>query len=498
MKKYDVIVIGNGILGLSLAYFLKKFNPSVSVALVGSKKREGCATLAAGAMINLWAEITPGQFENPALADRFELARLGAELWDNFALEIANLSGDDIKIKKGTYLLRTLRSTELEDKNFAYIKDSMKKFNVEHRSVCASELKWLKPSQCSRTLEAVWLPDGRVDTRKVISSLDSILSYLKVDVYESNASDVSPTNLIRRSDTKVTLEDGTKILGRDVVLANGAYAQKLIDKIPSIKKVTPRLLYGIGSGADLSFSSWTKKWCDIGEIVNLDAVVRTTDRGGACGVHIVPHDQPGSFYAGASSLSSVVEDDINPRLASVHILLESVMYEVNRSLFHAGVTLRSNGYRPTSADCFPLIGQTSVPNIWMLNGTKRDGFTMAPHIAQELAKSILGMDSNLPKRFQPTRKLISYKTKEVAIKDAELMYIGADYTHGGRVATYMADQYLEMRNKVISSVYKTRGIDNFGIHPELLHLYENNEFYKLIKHNREREHSNDRSYEYSD
>ena len=34
MKRHDVIVVGNGILGLTLCYFLKKKSPNISIAFL--------------------------------------------------------------------------------------------------------------------------------------------------------------------------------------------------------------------------------------------------------------------------------------------------------------------------------------------------------------------------------------------------------------------------------------------------------------------------------
>lgn len=44
MNHYDIVVVGNGILGLTLSYFLKKKDPSLKVALIEKRDRSGCAT----------------------------------------------------------------------------------------------------------------------------------------------------------------------------------------------------------------------------------------------------------------------------------------------------------------------------------------------------------------------------------------------------------------------------------------------------------------------
>lgn len=485
MGKFDVIIVGNGILGLTLAYYLKKNDPNVSVALIGKNDREGSATLAAGAMLNLWAELTNGQFENQALAERFNLTWQGVNAWKEFADELSDLSGQPIDVKWGTYLLRTSRSTQIEERSFAYIKKSLKGFNIEHQELEPNDLPWLKPSQCSRSIEALRIPDGHVDSRKVIKALDVIMIRLGVHVFNQNATQLSATSdFFFRSKNHIVLEDNTKIVGDNIVLANGAYAQSLIDQNSSLKKSMPRLLFGIGSGIDITFPKWVHEYGGLGkEIFDLKEVIRTTDRGGACGVHIVPYGD-GKFYAGASSSTSL-DDDKEPKLHGVHVLLHSIVYEIHRSFFSAGIGLRGNGFRPTSADCFPLIGETNQKGIWLLNGTKRDGFSMSPYVSKELASAILGEKTRLPQIFKPCRNLISYKTKEEALKETELMYVGADYQHGGLQTPYMVDKYNAMRRKEIESFYDKRSITDFGIHPELIHLYENDKFYSLINHARD-------------
>lgn len=484
MKKvYDVAVVGNGILGLTLAHFLKTQNSSLKIALIGPRHRPGCASLAAGAMINVWSELTNGQFENEALKDRFELTRKGGNAWKDFSASISELSGEDVRIKWGTYLIRTSKSTTVENNAFKYIKKALKAENINHSERHAEDLPWLKPSQESSLTEALWIEDdGFVDIRKIIAALDKILTQDEtIDIIDGSALKLTTHKSLfsRKTSHTLHISDNTEIEADQVVLANGAFAQDLIDQHPDLVEKSPRLLFGIGSGLDVVFPQWVHKYGGLGkEIFDLDGVIRTPDRGGACGVHIVPYGK-GCFYAGASSLTSLDSDEL-PKAHGMHVLLHSLINEINRSFFHAGISLRGNGFRPTTIDCFPLLGESNVSGIWFLNGTKRDGFTMSAHISSELSKAILGKEHSLPNKFAPSRAPISYKTKEMAVKDAEYMYIGADSQHGGIQAPYMIDKYLEMRKLEILKVYEKRNIDTFGIHPEVLHLYDNDEFYAKV------------------
>jgi glycine oxidase len=487
-QKFDIILVGNGILSLTTAYRLKKSDPNLKIALVGPKDRLGSASLAAGAMINLWAEICEGQFENPALSERFKLAQNGNDLWDDFALELSQYSKEPLKVVRGTYLVLNAKSTEVEDRAVRYIKKSLREQNVDHHLVNPSDVKWLKPAADARALEVVCLPDGRIDSRQVISALDNAMESLGVKVYPLKALSLTPAKrsfLRLSSDHSITLEDGSILTAKNIVLANGTFAQALIDPIDELRKEIPRLLFGGGSGVNLEFPDWVKKYGGMcRHIFDMDVVIRTPDRGGACGLHVVPYGN-GSYFLGSSS-GVWMDPDILPKIHGIHGLIHSVMTEISRAFFFAGISLRGNGFRPTAIDAFPLLGETNISGIWMINGTKRDGFTMSPYLSREISKAILGEKHTLPSRFQPARKLISYKTKKEAVEAAELMYKGSDFQHGGLVVPYMVDAYSQMRLKQITDVYDKRNIQDFGIHPEVLHLYENDDFYALVNHAREK------------
>jgi len=81
-QSYDVIVIGNGAVGSALAYELRRRDPKARIAIIGPSARKGGATVTAGAMINVWAEMAKGQFEDAAMADRANLAIEAFGLWD--------------------------------------------------------------------------------------------------------------------------------------------------------------------------------------------------------------------------------------------------------------------------------------------------------------------------------------------------------------------------------------------------------------------------------
>src|SRR5687767_754793 len=102
---YDVAIIGNSVLGLSLAYELRKRESKLRLAVIGPAGRVGAATTTAGAMINVWAEMAAGQFANPALAERAELGIRAFGMWDALCAELSEFSDVPLRVQWGTYVV---------------------------------------------------------------------------------------------------------------------------------------------------------------------------------------------------------------------------------------------------------------------------------------------------------------------------------------------------------------------------------------------------------
>lgn len=486
---YDFLIVGNGAVALSLAYALKNRDAGLKIAVVGPSARPGSASLAAGAMVNVWAELAVGQFENPALADRAELSISAMPLWDEFCEELGQYTDDPPKVIWGTYLLNNGLGSSQEMRTTDYILKACRERGVEHKIVDPSDVPWLQPEAKGQPSRVIWIPDGRFQPAKLLAALEAALKALNVDIIDQKVTSVAQKtglhSLFGEKSKVIKTEDGTKLTAENIVLANGSFAQALIDDIPELRREIPRLVWGAGSALNISLPDWVKKYGGIDpSIMDIDQVVRTVDRGGACGVHLIPHGD-GEYYCGASS-GVWFDPEPKARVHAVHVLLRSLVEEIHHAFFFSGMSLVGPGFRPTTVDGFPLLGESHIPGIWFANGMKRDGITCSPYIAGELANAMLGGKSSLPKRFQPSRKLISYKTKKEAVQDAVMGDFGGELQHGLYLPPYAITPYLEARAAKIERVYESRNISNFGIHPEMVHLYENDEFFAAIDHPREK------------
>jgi glycine oxidase len=67
-----------------------------------------------------------------------------------------------------------------------------------------------------------------------------------------------------------------------------------------------------------------------------------------------------------------------------------------------GVTVLT-GVRAATADGLPLAGASAKPGVWIAGGARRNGWLLAPLIAQGLTAAIAGDRGGLPAAFDPRR-----------------------------------------------------------------------------------------------
>jgi len=88
------VIIGNGIIGMTIAFRLaRRAGSDDRITLIGKKIRLGSATLAAGAMLNSFAEIEKDSLDSELDIYRFELSHLATKMWPKFERELIDVTG---------------------------------------------------------------------------------------------------------------------------------------------------------------------------------------------------------------------------------------------------------------------------------------------------------------------------------------------------------------------------------------------------------------------
>lgn len=471
-ENFDFCVVGSGILATATCLRLSQKFPNSSIALIGPSLDPNAATRCAGAMINVVAEIPNDGFKYQPTLEKLNLLLNAEALWDDFCEEISAVSGEVVPPPRGrTHVILNSRSTDIEVKTYAYIQNWLQQ-NQQVVEIQPHEVPGLKATDRGTPIRAMTVRDRHINPHKVLFSLQVALNRLGVKFFDDRVVDV---DVARKTVKSILLKNGFKLRANVFVFANGfdPYGNGLHNKLG----VMPIFANG-GCALRLRRPAWVARKGGLGRsLEGLTDVIRMVDRGGACGIHLVPQGN-GEFYLGASS-AVWTNPEFIPKLAATQVLLNSALNEINYEFWHYDVELIGNGFRPTTVDGLPLIGKTSFDNAYILNGFKRDGFTCSPYVSKLLVECIEN-ESNVIPIFSPNRKVLSYKTKHDAIHDALNVSFSSMYQHYQNISPLKIQGVRDADRRYIDEVYKAvRG--DFGIHPEMLHLYADKEFFNQFK-----------------
>ena len=230
--------------------------------------------------------------------------------------------------------------------------------------------------------------------------------------------------------------------------------------------------YGVGSALEINdqFSKF--------DHIPKRTVIRTPNRGSTCGIHIVPRSS-NNFYVGAGSYISK-KPIYGHRIGTINYLTSCLEREFTGKLPHT-TTSFVQGFRPVSIDGKPLIGDLINDNdIFIVSGTKRDGFTYAPIIVKHILDNFLNNKKNeklqnIFEDWKPDRKMLSFLDRTSACKSYIDNKISGLIEHGMiHNSNHEKKVLIELKNeanKFHDLIIKKFKLDiNFGIHPELLNI----------------------------
>lgn len=458
MSKFDFTIIGNGVIGLSIAYSLSNLDNNLKINIIGRESHEGSASIAAGAMINCFAEITNKTFKTSYGEKKFAMAHTALKMWNPWLEELNdNISKQENKIKllPGTYVMLNNESGVLDSDNYHAMKQALNKYNEPYEEILdLHKIPGINPIPNHRPLCAMYLPnEGLIDSNFYIKQLKNILSS-RTNITFTN--DVAiKINHKSNSISSISLSSGELIESSQFILANGAYAQSLINQITELKETTPQILAGVG------YAVLLKQLKD--NLIN--NVIRTPNRAGACGLHALPRED--NLYIGATNNVYMLPEE-KLKAGLINFLLYCAIEQLNQNFYNSTIEGYHIGNRPVSIDGFPLIGKTCMNNLWMINGTYRDGFHQSPLIASHIANSLIGKDGLIDQTFTSSRKPIKTMTRQQAIEEFVYHYTAGTFEHGTKLPKFMPiSEYEKMITIKITNLYDQLDSD-YGLNPEIL------------------------------
>ncbi|WP_231446848.1 glycine oxidase ThiO [Brevibacterium zhoupengii] len=335
-----VIVVGAGIIGLSTAWNLRR--RGVSVTIVDPAPAMGASHAAAG-MLAPAAEVVWGQ------SPLYPLMRASADLYPDFAAELAAASGHDLGYSSAETFVCAGDRADLA--SLRELIDLQRAAGFDVSLVPGSRARDLEPALSPGVSGAVTIPgDHSIDPRRVTGALLAILGNAVVRA--------RVTGLLTQAGRTigVELEDGTRLKADQVVVTAGGSCND-ISGVPALPL--------------------RQVW---GEVIRLRApetlapLLTRTIRGLVKGrpVYVVPRPD-GELVLGATSREDG-RSGINA--GGVHQLLRDAERLVP-AILEAQITDITTRARPGSPDDVPIIGRID-PGCVVSTGFFRHGILLAP------------------------------------------------------------------------------------------------------------------------
>ena len=350
----DVLIVGGGVIGLSIARELHRNGVAkITILERGVIGRE--ASYAAAGMLAPNAE-------NDTHDDFYDLCATSCALYPDFAAELLSETGVDIELGRSGTLYLSFSEEDFNVLNARYLWQREAGDAVEKLSTV--ETLKAEPFVSPAVLESLFFPnDWQVENRKLLEALRRYAELNGIEIREQT----KVRSLISENDRIVGVKtDDETFIADATVLATGAWTSFIkIDDVPVPIAVKPI------RGQMISFHPQQKMF----------QKVVCSPRG-----YIVPRSD-GRVLAGAT-----VEDagfDQTPTEAGTKQLLNTA-FEIAPALASFDIVDKWAGLRPFAADGFPVLGAVpGAENLFVATAHYRNGILLAPMTARLICEKIV-------------------------------------------------------------------------------------------------------------
>jgi glycine oxidase len=348
VKSWDAIVIGGGIIGLTLARELRKRELSVLVVERGEPGREA-SHAAAGMLADCGDEIPP---------PLRPLASASARMYPEFVHELEDEAGTHVDLRsKGTILLGAECAPE-----FSSV------------ALTRERLTELEPGLVPKETPAYLLPERSVDPRALVFAALRACKHRGVDT--SSGDPVTAVDLSDRVVVGVSTPK-TSFLAPIVINCAGAWAGKLPPHSFPTRPIKGQMLSVVPASREM-----------------VRHVIRAPQ------VYLVPRTD-GRLLIGATVEEAGYDKRTDSR--AIHRMRRAAIKLVP-GLAEARILEAWAGLRPGTPDHLPILGATRTPGYFVAAGHFRDGILLTPITAQIMSQVVCGETPQYDlKPFSPAR-----------------------------------------------------------------------------------------------
>ena len=364
----EVLIIGGGIIGLSIARELHKRKAGKITILERGKIGKEASHAAAGML-------APNA-ETEKLDDFYRFCEESNKLYSAFCDELFDETGVDVELNKSGTLYLSLTENDSDEirQRFEWQKNA----GLDVELLSANDTKRLEPFISPDVRESLFFPnDWQVENRKLFHALEKFAEFNEIEIRENT----EIKRLIVENGKVVGAEtESEKFYAEKVILTAGAWSSLIETEHFTLPEVKPI------RGQMISFHTAKQ----------LYERVIYSPRG-----YLVPR-RDGRILIGAT-----VEDvgfDKNLTEAGIEYLRETA-FEIAPSLANLEISEKWTGLRPISKDGLPILGEVSgIEDLFIATAHYRNGILLAPLTAKILAEKIAeNKDSDYLKIFNLRR-----------------------------------------------------------------------------------------------
>jgi glycine oxidase len=350
VKTWDVVIVGGGIIGLSLALGLRKHGAGVLIVERHEPGRE--ASHAAAGMLAHCDPHTPEKLRSLAMAS--------AQLYPEFVHELEDESGERVDLRReGAIILDGAQPSLCRDA----------------QPLTAAQVGQLEPCLSAEARRAEFWPEGSVDPRALAAAALKAAKHRGIEVASG-----APVLEIQSSGGRATgvRTERTHFSAAVVVNCAGAWAGQIagVSPLPT-RPVKGQMLSVIPPRRDF-----------------LRHVVRGP------GAYLVPRSD-GRILIGATVEEAGFDKRADPNtIQRLHQAAANLAPELGQ----ARMLEAWAGLRPGTPDNLPILGPTALPGYFVAAGHFRDGILLTPITAALMTQVVRGVRPDFDiSAFSPSR-----------------------------------------------------------------------------------------------
>ena len=364
-SNFDIVVIGSGVIGHSIAFRLKQDAPQLKIAVLGDPVNSLQASRAAAGMLAPFCECDR--------ADRFfKFCRESLDKFPEFLKELVFVSEVSVHFSfEGSLMPSSSYQETWEERKVFFASE-----DIPHEIWSIEKVRQKAPYLSKDCGEVMWVGEGQVNNRQMHDALMQASKNLGIRVLEANVSGFTR----KGSAIASAVTDSGHIYGEQFVLASGSWSSQLARVLEVSIPLKPIKGQMCRVQLDDQFMNYTLH----GKMT-----------------YIAPWREGNGFVIGSTmedrGFDPSIENEVIDRLIANAA-------EILPCLKTAPLIESWTGLRPAAEDLMPIMGKSGrYDNLFYSSGHFRNGILLTPNQADYMSGIIRDtLDDEIPE-FSPSR-----------------------------------------------------------------------------------------------